>query len=309
MDKQLPRVSVVICTRDREADLSLCLTSIALLDDVPEQVIVIAGNQSSCSQDLLDRFQSLNISIELCEENNISISRNRGLELANHEIVLFIDDDATARKEWVSAFRNKFLKDSDVWIAGGLVFDSRTDPMEVEFENGVISSSGRQVAVRKLGSPLLHGYLSNVKGCNFGVRKNEIQTVGGFDPFFAFSFDESDLVMTVHKHCGQVCTVNSAIVDHAHSPGHYRQSHELERDWKTEFASHTMFMLKHSEGVFRLIGWSVLISRLVKLSVRCILSSIMNPKQTASRLGRPIQAARGIQNACAIFKNSISAHY
>jgi|GEM_PF-6967736 len=301
MTDQLPQISVAICTRDRPDDLLLCLESISLLNDVPDQVIVIAGSNESCPTEIQTQFPTLNVLVATCPENNISNSRNMGLQLAEHEIVLFIDDDATARSGWVSEYRNAFAENPQLWIAGGLVFDSRTDPMELEFRHGLISATGKQVAVRENKFATPHRYQTNVKGCNFAVRVHEIQKVGSFDSFFAFSFDEADLVMTIHQHRGQVQFLSNAIVDHAHSPGHYRNSHQLDRDWKTEYASHTMFMLKHSVGLYRLIGWIIIIARVLKLSTRCLIHFIAHPKQGMQRLTSVLQAIHGIRYARKVY--------
>ena len=295
-DKQ-PKISVVICTRDRPDRLAKCLSSLAKLEDQPDQVVIVTGSKQSCPDDLLSEFSMLKIYKVESYKNNISISRNVGLKHASNEIVLFLDDDAAARSGWVRCYRNAFTSHPKLWIAGGLVYDTRSDPLSVEFHHGLISSTGKQIPIRMPADPIPRGFEPSVKGCNFGIRKNQIVQIGAFDPFFAFSYDESDLVLCVHQAGGSVLYLDDAVVDHDHTPGHFRQDHPLDRDWQTEYASHTMFMLKHSRGFARIAGWTVIFTRLVKLVLLCGMDACRHPSKVSKHAKHVSDAISGIYKA------------
>ncbi len=291
-------IDVIICTRDRRADLARCLQSIEIQRPLPSRVIVVIGSEDSTLPDMQDRFPLLSIEVVECFEHNISIARNAGLEHAQAEIVLFLDDDAQARPGWVQAYIDAFHAKPKAWAIGGKVFDSRNAPPTIEFSHGLISASGRQIPVWKDGGKAPRNYLANVKGCNFGIRRAAVMEIGGFDPFFAFAFDESDLILSIHGTGGQVLHESGAIVDHAHTPGHYRLADPLDRDWRVEYASHTMFMLKHVSGVHRVFGRLVIRRRLAKLIVLAGWEVIQG-RISVHRFAEIFQSAnRGIRDAC-----------
>jgi GT2 family glycosyltransferase len=266
MSSSLLTIAVVICTRDRPADLIRCLVSIASQSVFPDQVIVVSGSEDSCPAGVVDDFKFKDLIVIDCFEHNISKSRNVGLHAAHTDVVLFIDDDAIARDGWMLAFQQAFEHHPECWAVGGDVFDSRTVPPSAEFSFGFVSPTGRQHPVRAERAPVPRGYLPTVKGCNFGIRRVLVNGLGGFDPFFAFAFDEADLMLSIQEHGGAVVHESTAIVDHAHTPGHYRQTSRFDRDWRVEYASHTRFMLKHTRASMqRLHGWAVISGRLAKL--------------------------------------------
>ncbi len=268
MSMPTPPVDVIICTRDRRADVVRCLQSIEAQHPLPSRVIVVIGSEDSWLPSMSEEFPSLRIEVVACFEHNISIARNAGLEHARSEVVLFLDDDAQARPGWVQAYIEAFDQSPGAWAIGGDVFDSRDTPPTPEFSHGLVSALGRQIPVRSNPSHREpRGYFTNVKGCNFGIRRSVVVELGGFDPFFAFAFDESDLMLRIHRAGGRVIHEPGAIVDHAHTPGHYRLADPLDRDWRVEYASHTMFMRKHTSGVQRTLGRLVVRRRWTKLAL------------------------------------------
>ncbi len=298
MNTSAPSADVVICTRDRQDDLRACLRSIEVQRPLPTRVILVAGSDDSCPQEILDQFPTLCIRVVECFEHNISRSRNAGLDCAQAQVVLFIDDDARARQGWVQAYLDAFDQHPQAWAIGGDVFDSRHIPPTPEFIRGLVSPLGKQIPVRS-NAPHKEprNYFANVKGCNFGVRRQAVMGIGGFDPFFAFAFDESDLILRIHRNGAQVAYAHGAIVDHAHTPGHYRFADPLDRDWRVEYASHTMFMLKHASGANRIFGRLVVYRRLAKLTLAASWG-VLCAQISLSRLIEILRSAnQGIRDA------------
>ncbi len=260
------QTSVVIVTRDRADVIVGCLDSLEAQSCPPDEIIIVASDEDAFPAALRAQFNHLPIRVQLCPEANICKARNIGVDHARGSLVLFLDDDARAHTGWIDAFRTLFNSDGSLWAAGGLVIDIRPTPPRPEFSAGLIRSSGTQIEVREkslCGVP--RGYLSNIKGCNFALRLDRMPEHLRFDPFFAFSFDEADLALEIQAQGGVVGYTPEAIVDHLHAPGIYRAHGAMDRDWRTEFASHTMFMLKHAHGQWRLWGWCVVCRRATKI--------------------------------------------
>lgn len=285
-------ISVIICTRDRSVDLVRCLKSIESQSVQPSDVVIVSGSSDSCPTDIENQFPSLQINIVECFEHNISKSRNVGMANTPCGIVLFIDDDAIAHSGWIAAYQALFEESADAWIAGGPVFDSRENPCVHEFYQGTITSFGSQLPVcpsidQRKESP----YRPTVKGCNFAIRRDKVQGIGGFDPFFRFAFDEADLVFSVYKARGHVVHCQGAVVDHAHTPGHYRQTGPMDHDWRVEYASHAMFILKHNSPSVQRRGKWILRRRYLKLVSTAVIC-VLRKKITISRALASLSDAR-----------------
>ncbi len=267
-------VSVIIVTRDRPEALDVCLRSVLPQLDVASEIVIVAGNESSCPPELIESLNTDHqVVLASCPEPNICVARNIGLDAAGNACVLFIDDDAIAHPGWIDAYRDAFRDHPDACIAGGIVVDARTEPPVPEFAFGLIHPSGRQIEVRPdPDAPMPRGYRKSVKGCNFAIMRERTPIGARFDPFYQFAFDETDLLMSMYAVGAECVQVQGAIVDHLHAPGMYRADTPMDRDWRTEFASHTRFMLKHSRGTDRVFGWGVIIARLIKHTLRALLA-------------------------------------
>lgn len=302
-----PSIAVIICTRDRPADLVQCLKSIQQQSVQPHEVVVVAGSKDSFPTDSRCMFADMPIKAVDCYEHNISKSRNYGMGAAQSDLLLFIDDDAVAHNDWIRAYKRAFENNPDAWAVGGDVFDIRDSPPTIEFSKGRVSVYGRQIPVCAQPSNKKSAlFLPNVKGCNFGIRKEQAVQAGGFDPYFAFAFDESDLMLTLQSQGGLLIHEPSAIVDHAHTPGHYRKSHPLDRDWRVEYASHTMFMLKHAPKSKRFKGRLTVRRRYLKL-IAVVLSHVFMGSIRCSEGMRILRAAnQGVQESNRVYASARS---
>lgn len=278
-----PKISVIIVTRDRPTALPGCIDSIIHQSPTPNEIVLVAGNESSIPHGLLDLEDAVPIVVASCPEPNISLARNIGLDHAQGDLLIFIDDDAQAHAGLIEAYLEAFRAQPDAWAAGGVVLDARQSPASPEFAFGLIKPSGIQLEVvnpDRTGTP--RGTFSSVKGCNFALHRARMPASLQFDPFFVFAFDETDLIMRVHEQGGCVVHVPGAVVDHDHAPGAYRAQGPLDRDWRTEFASHTMFMLKHTRGTERAWGWFVVLRRFGLHTARAIIA-LLRGRITPSR--------------------------
>jgi hypothetical protein len=121
----LPTASVVVCTRDRTADLAQCLQGLSRLAAQGHEVIVV----DNCpSDDSTAQLVACCPAIRYLHEPRpgAGIARNRGLLAATGEIVAFTDDDAQVDSGWLPALLRNF-DDPLVAVVTGI-----TMPMELE---------------------------------------------------------------------------------------------------------------------------------------------------------------------------------
>jgi cellulose synthase/poly-beta-1,6-N-acetylglucosamine synthase-like glycosyltransferase len=113
---QAPTCSVVICTRDRPAQLERCLAEIFDQTLKPIEVIVVDNAPvNGSSEDVARRWQAKYI---MEPRIGLSRSRNRGLREARGEVVAYIDDDASPNRDWLEKLVLAF-GDLRVMAAGG----------------------------------------------------------------------------------------------------------------------------------------------------------------------------------------------
>lgn len=95
----LPRASVVICTRDRPNELRRCLSSLPQ-QSVPPAEIIVVDNASTGSETREVAVAAGAIYVRE-DRPGLDIARNRGAERASSEIVAYTDDDVLLHPQWL----------------------------------------------------------------------------------------------------------------------------------------------------------------------------------------------------------------
>ena len=102
------RVSVIIPTYNRPEDLRITLESIACQSNPPIEVIVVDDSSDSRTNDLLHVMQGMFADqfVELKHlrgegQRSLPCARNRGLEVSNGDVVMFLDDDVTLEQNYI----------------------------------------------------------------------------------------------------------------------------------------------------------------------------------------------------------------
>jgi len=260
-------VGVVICTRDRPASLRDCVRSLRDQTRRPDEIVIVRGSAESVPADLAEAAAPVPSRVVDCFGRNIAASRNAGLAACRRDLLLFIDDDATADGTWIERMTGMLDAEPSCWAAGSEVLDARQQPPRREFSRGIIATSGRQDPVRDRDAAP-RGTFPIVKGCGFGIRRQPILALSGFDEAYAFAFEEADLAVRIARAGGRVRHVSDAVVRHHHVPGLYRMTDPLDRDWEVELRSHAHFCGRHARGADRLRARIVIELRLWRLRGR-----------------------------------------
>ena len=98
--------SVVICTRDRPEELSLCLSSLLRQSYRPREVIVV----DNASRDQRTRDVALAAGVTYIREDRpgLDIARNTGALCATSDIVAYTDDDVLLHPHWLEKLVSGF---------------------------------------------------------------------------------------------------------------------------------------------------------------------------------------------------------
>lgn len=114
----LPVCSVVICTRDRAAQLEHCLSAVSR-QDYPRFFSVVVDNASrdDSAREIAARWKARFV-VESVP--GLSRARNRGAAAFDSEIVAYLDDDSIPATDWLSNIVEGF-RDPSVLVVTGRV--------------------------------------------------------------------------------------------------------------------------------------------------------------------------------------------
>jgi glucosyl-dolichyl phosphate glucuronosyltransferase len=179
--------SIIISTYNRCGLLRDSLQSILAMDvpaGYPAEILVIDNNCNDGTAEYVDGLSgNSRFAISRIQETSQGLChcRNRGIQEAKYEYVVYLDDDIQVTPDWLHGCLEAFTD----WKA-----DCVVGPVEPLFENGIpsymtpliltsvtSSYSMKGDEVRLLPPEIAH----EIPGCNFAVRKQVALELGGFD--------------------------------------------------------------------------------------------------------------------------------
>jgi glycosyltransferase involved in cell wall biosynthesis len=136
----MPRVSVVIATKNREEQLrTVSLASLAQQDSTDFEVIVWDASDNDRSRKLVEEFAAQNAGIRVryfkAPRVGLARQRNDALKEAAGDVVFFIDDDSEVSPDGIRALADLF--DANPRLAGGCL------PLVYNFPAGTKPASQR----------------------------------------------------------------------------------------------------------------------------------------------------------------------
>lgn len=185
-----PIVSIIIPTCNRHHLLLECVASILQNDFSDFEILVVDQDASKRLQaELAHTFDDPRIRYFYLPIAALDRARNLGIDNANGEILIFIDDDVEVGPLWLRSYVEAFavLSPPPGAVAG------RLDPMwmaekppwlpaDREYIYGLYNQDNCEEL-----APLPEGYLPI--GANFAVLRDVVHSVGRFDDRLDYSYD------------------------------------------------------------------------------------------------------------------------
>lgn len=121
-----PLVSIIIPVYNTKPYLGRCIQSVVHQTYKNLEILLIDDGSTDGSSGLCDRFeeQYANIHVVHLENSGVSAARNRGLDIAQGEFILFIDSDDSVSLNYVESFV-RLIYDADLII--GVIEDIYID--------------------------------------------------------------------------------------------------------------------------------------------------------------------------------------
>jgi len=121
-------ISVIICTYNREKYLYNALKSIAE-NGFPfnkYEIVLINNNSSDNTEAECKRFQNdfpaVNFNYFVENNQGLSFARNRGIEEAKGDILVYVDDDAKVNRAYLKTIDDFFKENQTAMAVGGAIF-------------------------------------------------------------------------------------------------------------------------------------------------------------------------------------------
>jgi GT2 family glycosyltransferase len=170
-----PTVSLVVCSRNRVAQLGRHLEAVNSMSPLPYEYIIVDNGSSDDTQSVIKRFMARyqGRCVALIEPHQgLARARNAGWRACHGEIIAFTDDDCYPSIDFVDRISECFSERKDLAYVGGRV--TLHDPGDLP------TTITRSLQPREL----VPNEFSNVfamHGANMAFRRAVLQTNGGFD--------------------------------------------------------------------------------------------------------------------------------
>jgi glucosyl-dolichyl phosphate glucuronosyltransferase len=186
-------ISVVICAHDpgRWRQLQAALQSVAGQDHRPGEVILVVDHNPSLLARARRELGGV-IVVENCELRGLGGARNSGIRAASGAVVAFLDDDAIASPDWLTALAEQYADPAVAGVGGSIdpVWEGgrpRWFPSEFHW---VVGCSYR-------GMPEATQEVRNLFGCNMSFRREVLNALGRFR--LGYGCDETELCIRVRQ--------------------------------------------------------------------------------------------------------------
>ena len=250
-----PSMSVVICSYNGERTIRQTISEVLKSDYPSFEVIVVDDGSKDRTPEIAASFPEVRlISIT---NSGLSAARNIGMKAASGEIVAYIDDDAYPDPHWLHYLASAFQRTSHVAIGGPNI----PPPGDGPVAECVANAPGGPIHVL-----LTHEIAEHIPGCNFAVRREALEEIGGFDPIFRTAGDDVDACWRLRQ-IGMIGFAPAAMVWHhrrnslqaywKQQKGYGRAEALLEKKWPRKYnaAGHLSWQGRvYGPGVLRHVG-------------------------------------------------------
>jgi len=214
-----PRISVAICTYNRQKFIGACLDCLAeqTMPAHEWEVIVVDNASTDETAAIVQAFIAVHPQLPFRyvhePQKGLSFARNRSIAEARSGIVTFIDDDAEAVPHFVASIAAFMEAHPEAAGAGGRVLPKYSESPEPawmnKYLNGFIGRVDHGEPIR-----IFEGSMKYPIGCNMTYRKALMLQAGGFNNQLTFRGDDKHIYHAVTQLNKAVYFLPEALVYH-----------------------------------------------------------------------------------------------
>lgn len=118
--KKDAKSSVIIVTYNRAELLKKCIDSLSNQTVSPNEIIIVDNNSTDNTKEVVENYKKkLNIKYVFESKKGIAYARNSGIRNSSYDLVVFIDDDCVAEKDWLELMIKCNILYEDIPVIGG----------------------------------------------------------------------------------------------------------------------------------------------------------------------------------------------
>ncbi|MDR2057895.1 MAG: glycosyltransferase [Dysgonamonadaceae bacterium] len=125
LQKKNKNLSLIVCTYNREKVLGKCLDHLTKQEDLDFELVLVnnksTDNTDSLIRNFMNKYSHLTVKYFIENNQGLSYARNRGINEASGEYLVFLDDDAFAFPDYTRNFKNFIEKHPEFHAGGGKI--------------------------------------------------------------------------------------------------------------------------------------------------------------------------------------------
>jgi glycosyltransferase involved in cell wall biosynthesis len=187
------RFSVIVCAFNEEQLLPGCLHSLLQQSFLPHEIIVI-NNASTDRTAAVASIPGIRVVDE--PRKGLVVARETGRRVSTGDVLVYVDADCRAPREWLELVAREFAgANPPVAVTGPYRFydwdvAGRVLVRVYDYSLAPLTHALAQYVFR-LGAVLYGG--------NFAVRRDALETIGGFDTSIEFHGEDTNLARRISK--------------------------------------------------------------------------------------------------------------
>lgn len=261
--------SLIVNTVDRAEPLRTLLRGLEQQSYPHFEVIVVVGPTRDNTLDILAPYAD-RVRVLRCSTANLSRSRNIGLLAARGDIVAYIDDDAVPSRTWLAQLAQLFA-DPNLEGTGGIVYNVHPNAPSIQQRIGLVSSLADHIDVRAswlqdlVPTSEAAQWVPRPMGVNMAFRRQALVEIGGFDEFYIYISEETDVALRLAQAGKILHPVCEAAMYHVPASSRNRTiSSDVGRFWRLATRAQTYFAIKN--GPLAGDSWRTIMRRCLHLS-------------------------------------------
>lgn len=251
-----PRISVVICTHNRDMYLGDAIDSLSTQVFPDFEIVVVDNASTDRTREVVEARIPDNPRLRYVHEPvlGLNVARNRGVQETQAPIIAYFDDDAIATPQWLQTLWDAFSANDKLGVAGGKVTliwpEGFSEPSWLS--PGLAGNLGAYdlgPEVRAITDPG-----QTPRGLNYAIRRRAFEDVGSFSPNLdrvgKNLLSNGELFMTelVLKAGWQVAYLPAAHVKHRVSPDRTTRAWFFQRGWWQGISEYNRELLAQRTG-------------------------------------------------------------
>ncbi len=244
-DSNLQQVSVIALTYNSAPFIVRCLESLSWQSYPSFQVIVVDNHSTDDTVERIQQSEFRPVLIQNTTNRGCAGGNNDGWRQSDGEIIVFLNPDTEATRDWLESLVAPFADDPSVAITGCKIYYPNSRILQhaggILYPNAMSDHYGNQQ--EDTGQYDTQREVDYITGAAYAVRRSFLESVGGLDEDYSPAYyEETDLCYKARKQGLKVLYVPSAVIYHHESPTLLRCSPAF---YKTYYRSRIRFLLKN----------------------------------------------------------------